>query len=97
MKKYFLVLLLPASQFAIAQNIVNAVMVGDKGITDNAKTAKYLIVVKAWGDTAFERLEYNFTGPMKRRLTYKDPFLKILNGNFTNFSPAGLLQVRTTI
>ncbi len=53
------------------------------------KKAKYLIVVKTYGDTAFERLEYNFTGPMKRCLTYKDPLLKILNGNFTNFSPTG--------
>ena len=91
MKKYLAILFLLTSRFVIAQNIVNAVMVGDKGITDDAKIAKYLIVVKAWGDTAFERLEYNFTGPMKRRLTYKDPLLKILNGNFTNFSPAGFV------
>ena len=64
-------------------------MVSDKGITEDAKNAKYLIVVKTYADTAFERLEYNFSGPMKRRLTYKDPSLKILEGPFTTFSASG--------
>lgn len=30
-------------------------MVGDKGITEDAKNANYLIVVKTYADTAFEQ------------------------------------------
>ena len=92
MKKYFLILFLVFSQFAIAQKIINAVMVDEKGITEDAKKAKYLIVVKTYDDTAFERLEYTFTGPMKRRLRYKDPLLKILNGSYTTFFPSGIVS-----
>jgi TonB family protein len=92
MKKYFLIFFLAFSQFAIAQKLINAVMVGDNGITEDVKKAKFLIVVKTYGDTAFERLEYNFTGPMKRRLTYKDAMLKTLHGRFVNFSPSGIVS-----
>lgn len=67
-------------------------MVGENGITENVKKAKFLIVVKSYADTAFERLEYNFTGPMKRRLTYKDHLLKILHGNFATYLPSGYIE-----
>ena len=92
MKKYFFILFLTFSQFVIAQKIVKTVMVGNNGITEDVQKAKYLIVVKKYSDTAFERLEYNFTGPMKRRLTYKDSLLKTLNGNYANFFPSGFIS-----
>ena len=85
MTKYLIILLLIFSQSVISQQIVNAVMVGNKGITENQREAKYLIIVKKYNDSAFERLEYNFAGPIKRRLTYKDPDLKILNGTYADY------------
>jgi TonB family protein len=88
--KTFLLIALSCISFTVsAQKIINAVMVGDKGITEKVKEAKFLILVKTYADTAFERLEYNFTGPMKRRLTYKDPELKILNGNYASYYGSG--------
>ena len=92
MKKYSVIFLLAFSQFAIAQKMINAVMVGDNGITQDVKKAKFLIVLKTYGDTAFERLEYNFTGPMKRCLTYKDAMLKTLHGRYVNFYSSGIIS-----
>lgn len=66
-------------------------MVSDSGITEDAIKAKFLIIIKTYGDTSFERLEYNFGGPMKRRITYSDSELKVKNGNFANFSAKGIL------
>ena len=67
-------------------------MVGESGVTEDVKKAKFLIVVKTYDDTAFERLEYNFTGPMKRCLTYKDAMLKTLQGRYVNFYPSGIIS-----
>ena len=92
MKTYFLILFLGFSQFVLSQKIINAAMVGDNGITEDAKKAKFLIVIKSYADTSFERLEYNFAGSMKRRLTYKDPLLKILNGSYASYSPSGYVS-----
>jgi TonB family C-terminal domain len=94
MKKYFFILFLFCSQFAIGQQIANAVMVGDNGITEDIAQAKYLIVIKTSSDTAFERLEYHFTGPMMRFLTYKDSLLKILNGPYKLFFPSGYVSTK---
>ncbi len=94
MKKYFFIFSLALSHFAYSQKIINAVLVGDKGITEDQKKAKFLIVVKSYADTAFERLEYNFAGPMKRRLAYKDPLLKISNGTYTDFNAAGYISTQ---
>lgn len=90
MKKCLAILLVFSNQFTTAQKIINSAMVGDNGITEDVKKAKFLIVIKTSADTAFERLEYNFTGPLKRRLTYKDPALKILHGDYTTFYPSGV-------
>ena len=80
------------SQFAHSQKIINAIMVSDNGVTEDAKKAKYLIVIKSYADTSFERMEYNFTGPIKRLLTYKDPQLKILHGPYAAFFPSGYIS-----
>ncbi len=47
-------------------------MTDDKGVTYNQNKAKYLIVEKNYGDTAFESLDYNFAGPMKTKATFID-------------------------
>lgn len=65
------------------------VMVGSKGVTNNAKQAKYLVVVKKYSDTAYERLDYNFTGPIIKLTTYKDSLLKVLNGRSATFDKSG--------
>jgi TonB family protein len=76
---------------AVSQKIVKAVMADENGLTDNAKKAKYLIVIKSYGDTAFERLDYNFAGPMQTLTTFLDSKLSILNGRYAEYSPSGFL------
>lgn len=68
-------------------------MVDDKGITDNQKKAKYLVVLKSYGDTAFERLDYNFAGPMISRATFLDSNLSVLNGASAQYSAKGYLSL----
>ncbi len=94
MKKYFLILFLSLSHVVFAQQIINAVLVGDKGITEDVKKAKSLIVVKSYGDTAIQRLEYNVTGPLKSRLTYRDRTMEVLHGNYATFFKTGITSTQ---
>jgi hypothetical protein len=64
-------------------------MVGENGITDNAKKAKYLVVVKKINDTIYKRLDYNFAGPVIRRASYKDSLLKILHSPYADYKATG--------
>jgi TonB family protein len=88
-------LLLPYIIFSYslsAQKIVGAAMVDGKGkITQNEKKAKYLIVLKKYNDTTFEKLEYNFAGPLQRKITYSDSSLTILTGTYAEFSENGYI------
>jgi len=74
-----------------AQKILGAVMTDDNGITNNQQKAKFLVVEKQINDSAFEKLEYNFSGPMINRGTFKDKALTILNGEYADYHINGYL------
>jgi hypothetical protein len=75
-----------------AQQIINLVMVGDKGVTENIKEAKYFIVIKTYGDTLFERLEYKVGLPMMKLISYKDSMLTIKQGHYVEYSANGFIS-----
>lgn len=75
-----------------AQKIRAAAMANDEGITQDPKKAKYLIVIKNYGDTAYERFDYNFAGPLIKKMTYMDSSLKIANGEWIEYNSAGVRE-----
>lgn len=93
MRFLFLLLILPFT--APCQTIVNAVMVGTNGaVTKNPNDAQYLIVVKKYSDTAYARIEYNFSGPMIEVTTYKDVKLSVKDGAFKQYNAHGLIEFK---
>jgi Gram-negative bacterial TonB protein C-terminal len=74
------------------QEIVNAVMADANGITNNQKKAKYLIVVKKDRTKSFERLDYNFRGPLIMMRTYNDSNLTTLDGEYMEYLSTGYLS-----
>lgn len=86
------------SYTSIAQKIIGAAMADDNGITDKQENAKFLIVEKQINDTSFERLDYNFKGPMITIATFREKDLKTLNGIYADYSSSGTLpQVGNTL
>ncbi len=73
---------------AYAQQIVNLVLVGDNGITEDIKEARSFIVVKKYPG-GFQRLDYNLGAPLIRVKNYSDSLLKILHGAFYDYAPDG--------
>lgn len=92
MKIFLIFFALFYSYTCSAQKIVGAVMADDKGITDNQKKAKYLIIIKKYDDTTYERLDYNFSGSMIARSTYLDSNLTVLNGKYADYRSTGFLS-----
>ena len=74
------------------QEIVKLVFVGDHGITEKEKEAKYIIAIKNYGDTLFESLEYNYAGPLIRLINYKDTLMTIKEGRYCEYSPNGIIS-----
>ncbi|MEO8852392.1 MAG: TonB family protein [Ginsengibacter sp.] len=89
MRVLFLLLSLLMGSSTFSQKIIGSAMADDKGITDKEKNAKFLIVEKQMNDTAFERLDYFFAGPMISRGTFKDKGLSILNGPYADYHTNG--------
>jgi TonB family protein len=85
----FFALFISVSGFA--QKVLGAAMADDNGITNNQEKAKFLLVEKQMNDSAFEKLEYNFSGPMINRATFKDKELTILNGDYADYHTNGYL------
>ncbi len=79
------------STSGFAQKILGAVMTDENGITNNQEKAKFLVVEKQINDSAFEKLEYNFSGPMINRATFKDKMLTVLNGDYADYHSNGYL------
>jgi TonB family protein len=77
---------------AFAQQIVNLVLVGDKGITEDIKEAHSFVIVKQYPG-AFQRLDYKIGAPLERLRTYSDSNLAVLNGPFYEYSFKGALTV----
>src|SRR5688572_28395047 len=74
-----------------AQEIINIVMVGDEGITEDAAKAHSFIVIKSLGDH-LERLDYKKGGPVVKIRTYKDSLLQILDGRHLEYFPSGYIH-----
>lgn len=79
---------------AQAQQIVNYAMVGKHGITKEPKEAIFLIVIKSFGDTVFQRLEYSFTGPLVRTYTYRSADMQVKEGKYAEFDSRGNLALQ---
>ncbi len=82
------------SQFTVAaQEIVNIVLVGDNGITEDAKKATSFIVIKHYNDSAFERLDYKMSAPLIKLRTYSDSNLSVLQGRYMEYRTSGELHI----
>lgn len=71
-----------------AQEIVNLVLVGDNGITKDIKEAHSFIVVKKYPDS-YQRLDYKIGAPLERLRSYSDSTLKVLQGNYYEYTADG--------
>lgn len=91
MKVLLIFFALSISTSVLAQKIIGSAMADDKGITDNEKKAKFLIVEKQINDSAYERLDYQFKGPMISMATFRNKDLKVLNGEYADYNPNGYL------
>ena len=76
---------------ASAQKIVNLVLVGSKGVTEDIKEANYFVVVKDFGNK-LQRLDYKMSGPLIKESNYLDSNLKILDGPYYEYAPDGSLS-----
>ncbi len=93
-KRYFLILLTILFQFTLtAQEIVNIVLVGDDGITEDIKKATSFIAVKKYSDSVYERLDYKMGAPLVKLRTYSDANLTILQGSYLEYYPSGGLHI----
>src|SRR5690349_17836697 len=90
------VLILPLallfSLSALSQQIVNFVLVGEKGITEDIKQARSFIVIKQY-PKSFQRLDYNIGSPLERVRNYSDSNLSILDGPYYEYSFNGALSL----
>ena len=77
-----------------SQVISNLVLVGDKGVTEDIREAKYFIVVKDYPNSIFERLEYKFGGPLQKLKTYKDSLLQMPDGRYIEYAANGTMYLK---
>jgi periplasmic protein TonB len=75
-----------------AQKIVNLVLVGANGVTENIKEASSFIIVKKYPD-GFQRLDYKVSAPLVKVRNYTDSTLKILLGNYYEYATDGAIAV----
>ena len=87
---YLLIYSLPS----FAQSLINVVFVDDNGITDNVKKAKYFIAIKSFGDSVFERLEYNLTGPRRRSIKYNSSNMQVRQGEYLEYGENGYIHLK---
>jgi TonB family protein len=80
---------------AFTQEIVNFVLVGKNGITEDIKEALSFIVIKQYPDR-FQRLDYKIGLPLERIQNYSDSTLKILDGHYYEYSFIGALTISGT-
>lgn len=75
-----------------AQEIVNLVMVGKDGVTENPKEAEGFIVVKKVG-SHFQRLDYKMHAPLIKERNFTDSSLTVLDGKFYEYHSNGLVSL----
>ena len=91
---FMLVILLCRISFLHAQQIVNIVLVGKNGITEDIKKADNFIVIKSYPGGVFERIEYVLRGPIIQLRTYSDSTLTVLSGRTFKYTKKGNLSVK---
>jgi hypothetical protein len=77
-----------------AQEIVNIVLVGDEGVTEDIKKAHSFIAIKKYSANLFERLDYKLGAPLVKLRSYGDSNLTILNGPYLEYYPSGELNIK---
>ncbi len=78
---------------SFAQEIVNLVLVGNSGITEDVTKAHSFIVVKQYPGF-FQRLDYVIGAPLQKLKTYSDSSLSILHGDYYEYDAKGNMKVR---
>lgn len=73
-----------------AQEIINLVMVGNNGATENIKEAHSFIAVKKYPN-GFQRLDYKFKQPLQKLRTYSDSTMTVLEGPYYEYALMGWL------
>ena len=73
-----------------AQEIVNLVLVGANGVTENIKEANSFIVVKKYPNS-FQRLDYKISEPLQKMRNYSDVNLTILEGKYLEYGADGTI------
>ncbi len=63
-----------------------------KGKLDSLKNYKYLIVLKNYKDTLFERLQYDFKGPLINLSTYHDSSFTNKDGRYFEYYTNGIIS-----
>lgn len=92
---FFLVLIISLANIkAGAQAIVNVVLVGDKGVTEDVKEATSFIVIKQYPGNIFERLDYKMSAPLIKLRTYNDSLLTQLQGAYIEYYTNGFIHVK---
>ncbi|MEO6136295.1 MAG: TonB family protein [Ginsengibacter sp.] len=91
MRLFLTIFLILLAGYCNAQKVVNAVWTNDTDIVTKVEEAKFLIIIKSYNDTAFERLDYSFSGPLLKRKMYSDQNMKVLQGTSATYHPNGYL------
>ncbi|HPH91074.1 MAG TPA: energy transducer TonB [Ferruginibacter sp.] len=73
----------------LAQEVVNIVLVGTNGVTEDIKEATSFVAVKTYPGNTFERLDYKMGGPLIKLRTYNDSNLSILDGSYIEYDEKG--------
>lgn len=92
MRKILVTFSILISSAAFSQKLLGYAMTDDNGVTKDEKKAKYLVVEKEVNDSAFERLDYYFAGPLMSRATFKNRDLTELNGPFADYHANGYMK-----
>lgn len=93
-KKLIIYLILSSSGTQVfSQKIINIIMVGPGGVTEDPQTATQFTVIKHYPDLHFERLDYKKGGPLIKLISYKDQDLKISDGKYLEYAENGALRV----
>lgn len=79
----------------LAQQVTNIVLVDANGtITEDLKQTASFIVVKAFPQGVYQRLDYKMHAPIQKLRTFSDSLLQVLDGDFFEYAPNGSLYIK---
>jgi len=91
MKFLFTIFLFISTSLSYSQTIVNLILVGENGVTEDITKATNFIVIKKY-PTNFERLDYKLHGPLIKSKTYSDSTLTVLQGRYYEYDESGRIS-----